>query len=221
MFRVKICGITNVDDALVAAEAGADAIGLNFFAGSKRCIDLSEAKKIADAVGGDIDRVGVFVNAATDAIQQTCEAAELHCVQLHGNESPEFLHSLDRNLRILRARRLDARGVGPLRDDVTACSNAVGASLVALLLDADAPGEYGGTGHTVDWHAVAGYREWIGEVPLVLAGGLTPENVAEAIHIVQPHGVDVASGVESMPGKKDVAKMRDFIAAARQAFSAR
>jgi phosphoribosylanthranilate isomerase len=219
IFRVKICGVTSVDDALVAVEAGADAIGLNFFSGSRRCIGAAEARRITDAVSRQVECVGVFVNAPAEAIRETCTQAALQIVQLHGDEPPAFLQELDFGLRIIRARRLGENGMQAIGADVMECRNAAGVVPDAVLVDATAPGEFGGTGRTADWERIAGYRRWLGELPLILAGGLTPHNVDQAIRIVEPHAVDVASGVESSPGKKDPVKMRDFIAAAKAALS--
>jgi phosphoribosylanthranilate isomerase len=122
--------------------------------------------------------------------------------------------------RVIRARRLDERGLPAIAEDLNACSELSGRKPDAVLVDAAVAGQFGGTGLTVDWHMLANYPTQLGNVPLILAGGLTSENVAEAIRIVHPHAVDVASGVESTPGKKDPAKMRDFVGAARAAFAA-
>jgi phosphoribosylanthranilate isomerase len=197
-FKIKICGVTNVGDALAAVDAGADAIGLNFYHGSKRCVDVDVARRVVDAIGNRAACVGVFVNASAGEIQAICHQARLHVVQLHGNESPELIKTLGTGYDIIRA------GFAP----------------AAILVDAAAAGQFGGTGHTVDWRQLENCQTWLKNVPLILAGGLTPANVAEAIRIVRPQAVDVASGVESAPGKKDTAKMRDFVAAARAAFAA-
>jgi phosphoribosylanthranilate isomerase len=220
MFRIKICGVTNVADALAAADAGADAVGLNFYRGSKRCISVAEAKAIAEAVTHEINRIGVFVNATADEIRETCKDARIRGIQLHGDEPPEFLGELNRDLDIVRARRLDDRGTNAIVEDVEACCKLAGFGPDAILVDAAVPDSFGGTGHPVDWRQLTNRQdEWWNRYPLILAGGLTPANVAQAIRVVRPHGVDVASGVESSPGKKDHAKVRDFVAAAREAFS--
>jgi phosphoribosylanthranilate isomerase len=218
-FRVKICGITDVHDALAAVDAGADAIGLNFFRGSPRCIQIAEAQRIAHALPLETKRVAVFVNAIAEEICQIARDASIHVIQLHGNEPPEFLGQLSRDFDVIRARRLDERGMIAIIDDIEACRKVAGAGPVAILIDAAAAGQFGGTGRTLDWRLLANHKTWPANLPLILAGGLSPENVAEAIRIVRPHAVDVASGVESSPGKKDPAKMRDFVAAARAAFS--
>ena len=219
VFRIKICGITNVGDALEAVDAGADAIGLNFYRGSKRCVSVAETRQIVDAIGNRADKIGVFVNESADQIRQTCRDTGLHLIQLHGHEPPEFLRLLNQDHEIIRARRLDERGVSAIKDDLQACSDLAGFCPDAILVDAAASGQFGGTGHVVDWQQLANYRAVLGDIPLILAGGLLPANVAEAIRIVRPHAVDAASGVESTPGRKDSAKMRDFVAAARAAFA--
>ena len=218
-FRIKICGVTNVKDALAAVDSGADAIGLNFYRGSKRCIENDEARRIVAAVGDGTAVIGVFVNAAVDEIHRISGSTPLRSVQLHGDESPQLLAAIESNLQIIRARRLDASGTHAIRADIMACQSA-GRLPNAVLIDAAKAGQFGGTGHTVDWQLLVNHDAWMCEVPLILAGGLTPANVAEAIGIVRPQAVDVASGVESSPGKKDFAKVRDFVAAAKAAFAA-
>jgi phosphoribosylanthranilate isomerase len=218
-FYVKICGITNVEDALAAVDAGADAIGLNFYSGSPRFVQVREARRIADALTQKTVRVGVFVNASGDEIRQIGREASIPVIQLHGNEPPSLLGQLGRDFKIIRARRLDQRGTAAIVEDIEACCDAAGFGPDAILVDAAAEGQFGGSGRTVDWQLLADRNSWRRSWPLILAGGLTPENVATAIEIVRPQAVDVASGVESSPGRKDVKKMRDFIAAARVAFS--
>ena len=220
IFKIKICGLTTVDDAIAAVDAGADAIGLNFYRGSKRCVSVDVARQIVDAVSQRTKCVGVFVNASADEIHAICEQARLQVVQLHGNEPPELIKFLGSGYDIIRARRLDVRGTPAIRADLDACCEVAGFAPMAILIDAAAAGQFGGTGRTVDWQQLENYRTWVKNVPLILAGGLTPANVAEAIRIVRPQAVDTASGVESAPGKKDAAKMRDFVAAARAAFAA-
>jgi phosphoribosylanthranilate isomerase len=223
-FQVKICGVTNVADAVAAVESGADAIGLNFYRGGRRYIDAIVARRIHDAVSGQVECAGVFVNDTVDTIRATCASAGLELVQLHGDEPTLLLKQLyedarSENLQIIRARRFGSNGVQEIQADLAACRADAGRAPDAILIDAATAGEYGGTGRVADWEQIAGYRQWLGDVPLILAGGLTPENVAEAIRIVRPHAVDVASGVETSPGQKDPAKMRDFVAAARAGLS--
>ncbi|MGI9454969.1 MAG: phosphoribosylanthranilate isomerase [Aeoliella sp.] len=215
-FRIKICGITTWFDARGAASAGADAIGLTFYEQSPRCILPTEAQKIARDKEDATQRIGVFVNADLESIRNLCEEDLVDAVQLHGDEPPEFVAKLQ-GQPVIRARRIDDRGVAAIAEDLAACK-AAGRLPDAVLVDAMTPGRYGGTGETVSWAGLADYRRWLGDVPLILAGGLTPENVAEAIRIVRPDGVDVASGVEKSPGVKDARLVEKFIAAARLAF---
>jgi phosphoribosylanthranilate isomerase len=203
--RVKICGITSPEDGIMAARAGADAIGLVFWPRSPRYVDLDKARAIAAAVSPFVLRVGVFVDATTDEIGRAVHAAGLDVVQLHGDEPPEVFDRLPR-------RGLKALRVGPGFDASRALSYQRHAA--GLLLDTQAKGVPGGTGETFDW-AVA---EWVRTQVscLVLAGGLTPDNVGDAIATVKPDAVDVSSGVESEPGRKDPNKVRAFIEAVRR-----
>jgi phosphoribosylanthranilate isomerase len=224
MFRVKICGITNVADALAAADAGADAIGLNFYRDSKRFISADLALQVVIANSNRTEPVGVFVNESVEAICHTCHSAKLATIQLHGDKRPDCvklltcLHDLGTsafNLSIIRAHSFGARGMEAVYEDLF---DAAGDAADAVLVDAAVTGMYGGTGQTFDWTRLVNFEMSIGRVPLILAGGLTPDNVAAAIRVVRPQAVDVASGVELSPGKKDHAKVRDFVAAAREAF---
>jgi phosphoribosylanthranilate isomerase len=223
MFRIKICGITNKADALAAANAGADTIGLNFYPKSPRFIDPGIAWTILRAVPPQMGRVGVVVNEDADTINRlllglgSIARGGLQSIQLHGDEPPEILRAI-RAKPLIRARRFTDDGIAAIAADLEACDK-MGRLPDAVLIDAATPGRYGGTGTTVSWSGLADYRRWLHNVPLILAGGLTPDNVSEAIRVVRPHGVDVASGVESSPGKKDHAKIRDFVAAAREAFA--
>jgi phosphoribosylanthranilate isomerase len=221
MFRIKICGVTNIKDAIEAKDAGADAIGLNFYPGSERYLDLKRAQGIVAVMPPDLFRVGVFVNEEPEVIHSlmrelTAHSTGLHAVQLHGDEPPQILERI-RVRYIIRARRFSDRGVSAIAADLEACDKWRRVPN-AVLVDAATPGRYGGTGETISWAGLADYRRWLYNVPLILAGGLTPDNVAEAIRIVRPAAVDVASGVESAPGKKDPIKVRDFIQAAQAAF---
>jgi phosphoribosylanthranilate isomerase len=219
-FRVKICGVTNVSDAVAAVDAGADAIGLNFFSGSKRFITPAVARQIVTELRDQAVAVGVFVNEPAESICEICASTAIGTIQLHGDQWPDSTKlmvgfGLD-GVTIIRALGFGPRGLHAIYEGMFAPG---GLAADAVLVDAAVGGLYGGTGQTIDWDRVANYEQSIGKVPLILAGGLTPDNVAEAIRIVRPHAVDVASGVESSPGKKDRAKMRDFIAAALAAFS--
>jgi len=217
MFRIKICGITNVDDVRAAIDAGADAIGLNFYEGSPRCVTEEQAREIIAAVRAETVYVGVFVDKPAAEVNRMAREVGLSWVQLHGHETPEALTAVSDDFNIIRVRRLEARGVAAISEDLAACRVA-GRGPTAVLIDAASPGHYGGTGHTVSWAGLADYRQWLGSTELILAGGLTPENVGQAVRIVRPTAVDVASGVESEKGRKDPAKMHAFVEAARQAF---
>jgi phosphoribosylanthranilate isomerase len=201
---VKICGITSIEDGLVAAEAGASAAGLMFYAGSPRHITLDMARRISAALPPHVARVGVFVNPAEDEVVEAIAACGLNILQFHGEEPPDFCTQF-RVMSIKAFRIRDASSLGALPDYPTD----------AWMLDACSPAARGGTGATFDWDLAVEAKK-LGR-PIFLAGGLTPENVADAVRRVQPYGVDVSSGVESAPGRKDAAKVRAFIAAAKTA----
>lgn len=217
MFQIKICGVTRREDARRAAAAGADAIGLNFFSGSKRCVSPAQAERIVAALPAGVAKVGVFVNAAAEDIFAVADALGLDWLQLHGDEQPEFLTQLEGG-QVVKALRCGRVGVSPLEEYVANCF-ALNAAPAAVLVDAlAASGEYGGTGELAPWNLLAGPRPWLAGRPLILAGGLRPENVADAIRQVAPAAVDTAGGVESAPGVKDPAKLEAFVQAARRAF---
>lgn len=217
MFRIKICGITNVADAEAAVAAGADAIGLNFYSKSSRYIERATAREIAQAIGSRAVKVGVFVNAPTDEIITKCDDVGLDLIQLHGDERPDLLRLLAAR-PVMKAFRIGPDGLAPVRRWLETCMPmSIFPRLV--LIDAFQPGAYGGTGATSDWPAAAAYARTAGVPPLVLAGGLTPTNVAEAIRAVHPAAVDTAGGVESSPGHKDAALIKAFVEAARTALT--
>jgi len=201
--RVKICGVTSVEDALLAADCGADLIGLNFYPPSPRYVSLATARDIRAALPAHIWCVGVFVNAERAHIAALCEHLQLHAVQFHGDETSADVR--DWPCATIKALRIPLDG--PLPDWQQFSVNY-------LLLDTHKPGRYGGTGERFSW-------ERLTPLPLarrnrlILAGGLTPENVTEAARAVRPWAVDVASGVESTPGRKDPEKVRAFIANAK------
>jgi len=215
MFRIKICGITCREDAALAIKAGADAIGLNFFSGSPRCVTVEKARDIAASLQGRARAVGVFVNAPAAEIRKTAQEVGLDLVQLHGDEQPADLQSLS-GLAVMRAFRVGT-DLGPVATYLDQCHQRRCVPRM-VLLDALQAGQYGGTGARLDWEAVRRDRSKLRGEPLVLAGGLTPDNVAAAIAAVRPWGVDVASGVEASPGKKSPAAVEAFVAAAQQAF---
>lgn len=202
--KVKICGITKVEDARAAIEAGADLLGFNFYAGSARYISPDTARSIVAAIrsGGRCPTlVGVFVNSPLDEVQSILREVDLDFAQLHGDESTAMIQRL--HGRGFKALRLQSAEEAEIQAKAYAS-----ASEPALLIDAYRQGEYGGTGQVGDWSMAARIAR---RYPILLAGGLTPDNVAQAIAQVQPWGLDVASGVESAPGKKAAAKMREFV----------
>lgn len=212
MTIVKICGIKTLKDALAAIEAGADYLGFNFYPKSVRFIEKSACVEITSVLKRDyphIKLVGVFVNSPVEEVKDILNTCSLDLAQLHGDETPEMLASL--NGKAFKAIRLTtSESFAPsvfVRESVT---ESVDKSVdsPAMLIDAAVKGVYGGSGVTADWTAAA---ELAKQYPLLLAGGLTPENVADAVRQVQPWGVDVASGVESAPGEKDAGKMVQFV----------
>jgi phosphoribosylanthranilate isomerase len=223
MFHIKICGITNPEDAHVAVDAGTDALGFNFFAGSKRYINFLTAKKLVESESLACMKVGVFVNHTADELNEIAITVGLDAVQLHGDQPPSYLLDIERQYPIVRVYRVGASGFVAMKTDLMMCAK-FGREPDAILLDALAPTEYGGTGQRLDWTTLADRIELLNfdraePLRLILAGGLTPENVAEAIQLVRPYGVDVASGVESAPGRKDPDKVRAFVAEARRGFA--
>jgi phosphoribosylanthranilate isomerase len=221
-FQIKICGVTNVADASAAIEAGVTAIGLNFFSGSRRHIDPLEAQTIARIDSHELTVVGVFVNHTASEIASIVTHVEPTWVQLHGDELPKAIKHVKEavDLPVMRALRWGQEGSDPIDEYLQQCA-ALGCLPDAVLMDAHVKGEYGGTGETADWEAIARWRENRRfDIPLVLAGGLTSENVARAIQIVRPDAVDTASGVEASPGRKDPDRVRKFIAEAKRAFAA-
>jgi len=204
--KIKICGITNLDDARSAIEAGADLLGFNFYAKSPRYIMPEQAREIAAQIqsgGHGPLLVGVFVNSTLEEIRSILEIAPIDLAQLHGDESVHVVEQLHgRGFKALRPKseaeaEIDAEWFAPH-----------GPNAPVLLVDAYRKDQYGGTGHVADWSIATKLAQ---QYPILLAGGLTPDNVAEAVRQVRPWGVDVASGVEVSPGKKDVAKMRMFV----------
>ena len=217
MFRVKICGITNVDDALASARAGADALGLNFYPKSPRHITPEQARAIVEVLPRNVVKVGLFVNAPVDEVRDTFDRLGLNLIQLHGDEPPESLAELG-DRPVMRAFRLGSEGLPPVTEYLRHCRR-LGCLPRLVLIDAHVKGAYGGTGQVADWPTVKRYPVDKDDPPLVLAGGLSPSNVAEAIRAVSPAAVDTASGVESAPGKKDPAAVEAFVRAARAALA--
>jgi phosphoribosylanthranilate isomerase len=210
--RIKICGITNEADGEQAAFLGADAIGLNFYAPSPRCIDPPTAARILRALPPFVDAVGLFVNQPLREIYPALQLlGRIRTIQWYG-EDREVGDTHPYHLISSFSVR-DPHQLVEIRHYLDLCQT-LGKLPTAILVDAHVPGQYGGTGQKAPWHLLADFKP---DVPLILAGGLTPENVAEAVRIVRPYAVDVASGVEQTPGRKDVEKMRRFIGNAQGA----
>ncbi len=227
MTKIKICGIKTLKDALAAIEAGADYLGFNFYPKSVRFIEKTACAEITSVLKREhpnIKLVGVFVNSPVDEVKDILQTCHLDLAQLHGDETPEMLSAF--NGKAFKAIRLSSSeffetSVYPFLYPLTASAHLLAKQSVSpsvhpfpsveypsLLIDAAVKGVYGGSGVTADWTAAA---ELAKKYPLLLAGGLTPENVADAVRQVQPWGVDVASGVESVPGEKDAGKMIQFV----------
>lgn len=199
--RIKVCGITRLEDAQVCVEADVDAVGFNFWPGSKRHVTVARAAEIAAALPPGVLRVGVFVRAAPTEVCDTVAAIGLGAVQLHGDEDPaDYLGAGVPLWQVLR--------IG------SSLPTAVSARAAEVMLDAKVEG-FGGSGRSFDWSLAHGARRY--GLPFWLAGGLTPANVGEAVRQARPVGVDVASGVEARPGLKDAALVRAFVAAVRAA----
>jgi phosphoribosylanthranilate isomerase len=200
--KVKICGITNIDDAMAAVEFGADALGFVFFEGSPRRISHNDATAIIKKLPSFITPVGVFVDETSEKIEKIAALTGIDVIQLHGDEPPDMCYFLRRMIKAIRVKSLES--LDPLvhyKDRVS-----------AFLLDTFSPDVFGGSGQIFNWD-IAAYAKQFGRI--ILAGGLTPDNVAEATEHVRPYGVDVSSGVESGKGKKDHAKMKLFIERAK------
>jgi len=192
--KVKICGLTNYDDAIAAVEMGADLLGFNFYPKSPRFVTLEKAAHIVNKLPGFVNIAGVFVNESFDKIQETINQCQLIWIQLHGDESPQFCQQfLSLNVRTMKALRVkDQSDIERANDFFTD----------AILLDAFDPEKYGGTGLTFDWNIIGHIEKRI-----FLAGGINPDNAAEAVKL-GVYGIDVCSGIETEPGKKDHKKMK-------------
>ena len=201
--RIKICGTTNLDDALMAVDAGADALGFIFVPNTPRYLHPDEAAKIIEELPPFITTVGLFVNAKHSEIDTIANGCALDAVQLHGEEPPELCQTLNR--RVVKAFRVK---------DESTLSHLHDYRVSAYLLDTYVKGAMGGTGRVFDWNLAVKAKKY-GRI--ILAGGLNPENIASAILQVRPYGVDVSSGVEMSPGCKDPAKIKAFISAVRAA----
>lgn len=201
MVRIKICGITSVEDAHAAVDAGADALGFVFYEGSERHIPPAEARKITAALPPFVAAVGVFVNASPDEISEAVRASGAGVVQLHGDETPELASRVP--FPVIKAVRVADR-IDPGEFELY--------PVQAILFDKRSDDMYGGTGKSFDWSILRGLD--FGK-KVILSGGLTPENVAGAVGVVRPYAVDVSTGVEDSPGRKNHLKIRQFIQAVR------
>ena len=206
MMKIKICGITNSDDALACAAAGVDMIGLNFYEQSPRYIRPDRACTIARTLPLSTQAVGIFVDTPVEEIRRVARDVGLRMVQLHGSESPEMCAKLARDFEIIKALRIDG-GFDAQRASVY--------PMCTILLDTYDEWTAGGTGGVGDWELARATKKFASR--LILAGGLSPENVTQAIATVEPDGVDVCSSVESAPGVKDPGRIQQFVAAARNA----
>ncbi len=202
--RIKICGITNEEDALAATQLGADALGF-VFATSPRQVSVEKAREIIGTLPPLVQAVGVFVDEDPEKVAYTATFCHLDLLQFHGNESPSYCGSFDH--RVIKAVRL--RSSSDL-ETLSLYRGTVG----AILLDTYVPNQYGGTGITFDWNMALEARK---HGPIILAGGLNPENVAHAVSMVRPYAVDASSGLERSPGVKDHEKMAQFIERVYQA----
>jgi phosphoribosylanthranilate isomerase len=207
MLRVKICGLTTPQDAVAAIESGANALGFNFFSGSKRYLRAEAAADWIGELPDHIEKIGILVDPSWGDVMLAAAVPGITALQLHGAESPSFcLRLRETGIRFEKAVPVtDSESLAELPDFHTS----------TVLLDSGGVGEFGGSGRTFPWHLARDFVQARPELRVILAGGLTPENVAEAVALVRPFGVDVTSGVESLPGRKDHGRMRDFIAAAR------
>jgi phosphoribosylanthranilate isomerase len=199
--RIKICGVTRLEDALLAARLGADALGFNFWPGSSRHVTAASAQAIISRLPPFVTPVGVFVNQSEGEMRAIAAESGIQVFQLHGDEPPELCARLP--LPVVKAIPVD---------QVATLSRLLSYEVQAFLLDTPSRG-YGGTGRPFDWSLAEGVSE---VAPVILAGGLTPENVADAVRAVRPWAVDVASGVESSPGVKDADRMSRFVHAVRE-----
>jgi phosphoribosylanthranilate isomerase len=213
VFKIKICGITSAADARMVVKAGADAIGLNFYRQSPRFVSYSFAAEIAKAVHEQLVVVGVFVNHSVAEIARTVADVGLDYCQLHGDERPELMRDLPPDTKIIRAIRVDCMALHDCTSEVRSWRDF---GVSAILVDPKVNNQYGGTGRQFDWGVV---RELNIGSPLILAGGLNRENVSTAIELIRPTAVDVASGVELAPGKKDPVLLAGFVEQAKLAFN--
>ena len=210
MTKVKICGITNIEDARQSFESGADQIGLNFYPKSVRYIPPDEARRLVESLPEGWESIGVFVNETIDTVLETADHVGLAGIQLHGDEDAQYVRDLTQQTSLFIIK---AFCVSPL----FGVSDALEWKVRYQLFDTYSPNGRGGTGKTFDWKNMGVHINQYFPYSAYLAGGLTPENVKQAIRDVKPYAVDVASGVEASPGKKDPNKVASFIKAAKEA----
>jgi phosphoribosylanthranilate isomerase len=213
MARVKLCGITNLDDARLAADAGAWALGLIFYPGSPRRCEVDEAERISAELRRKAEMTGVFANAELDEVAEIADVCNLSLIQLHGDEGPAYCAEVARRTGAKIAKAVRAKDKASIKA-LLAFRDRVDFHMV----DAYHPGLLGGTGETFSWELLGELRD--SSHPLILSGGLTPDNVAEAIAAVHPFAVDTASGTEAEPGRKDPAKVAAFMRAVERATQA-
>ncbi len=225
-FRIKICGITTLADAMMAEAAGADALGFNFYPRSMRCTTSAQVAEIKSQLSDKMQSIGVFVNQDSASIRQFANELQLDAIQLHGDETIEIMDLLSQYC-VIRCIRPPTESAS-IDQWLNHCQTWISAGVQAILIDAPPLGRrsdsdsnpadaFGGTGQSTNWTFAAELAHHL-TVPLILAGGLNPSNVADAIHTVNPTAVDVASGVESFPGKKNSTQLESFISRAHQAF---
>jgi phosphoribosylanthranilate isomerase len=203
MVEIKICGITNLRDAYIAVECGADAIGFIFYPKSLRYVVPEKAKEIIQKLPHKIIQVGVFINQELEEVKEIAKLCGLNLIQLHGDETPEYCDHFQTSSLIKAVSLRAEEDIQKLKDY----------SVRAILVDAREPGHYGGTGKNSDWSLAKKVKE---TYPLILAGGLNEENIRKAIETVKPQAVDINSGVEISPGKKDPQKIKEIIAIVRE-----
>lgn len=196
--EIKICGITNLEDAFFASSCGADAIGFIFYKKSPRCVTPETVRTIADALASDIIKVGVFVNEDVRNVNETARYCNLDMIQLHGDESPEYCLQFPQDIVIKACSPRNQKDLHILREY----------AVRAILIDSRDADHYGGTGKTSDWNMAIEVKN---THSLILSGGLNSENIQEALEIVSPHAVDINSGVEDYPGKKNQEKVKHVI----------
>lgn len=217
MTWIKICGMKDIESVETAVQAGVDAIGLNFYSKSPRFVDIALAEQISKSFHSQVLTVGLFVNHTHDDVVEIVHKCELEAVQFHGDETPEFLSEIQESLpevKIIKAWRMKGNDLSELGNYLKQC-NVLDVKLFACLVDAYSESAYGGTGKTVHWPELNQQYDRDHWPPLILAGGLTPKNISEAVKQVEPWGVDTASGVETSPGIKDPHLIRIFVSEIR------